>query len=135
MYKIQKRTLRCDAHYGNALLRYAREFSVTLGDSKCIFISADDKARVEVGPPGVYHQTGLRKRLAPALASEEVNACDHDFDDSSITPSVYLVHELDEGKKGSWRCVCWIEGCCLSAEHFPQACRRACSLNVFGYGT
>ena len=105
VYKIQKRTLRCDhpdAHYGNALQRYAREFALRLGNSKCIFISADDKARVEIGPPGVYHQSGVRNRRVPTVASEELNASDHDFDGSSITPSVYLIHDLDEGKEGNW---------------------------------
>ena len=105
VYKVQKRTLRCDhpdAHYGNALQRYGREFALKLGSDKCIFISADDKARVEVGPPGEYHSTGVRNRCAPALANEEVNASDHDFDGSSITPSVYLIHDLEEGEDGNW---------------------------------
>ena len=102
--KIQKRILHIDhidAHYGNAIIRYLRSFAVRF-KGLCSFFSADDKARMIIGPPGVFLQSGVRNK--PQLTHSDVDllALDHDYDGTCLVPSVYLKHHTPENLAGDW---------------------------------
>lgn len=102
--KIQRRILHLqhiDAHYGNALIKYLRSFAVRYRD-KCSFYSADDKARITIGPPGVYLQTGVRNKPQLTPSGAELLALDHDYDGTCIVPSVYLQHDIPDKVNGDW---------------------------------
>lgn len=102
--KVQRRILHIDhidAHYGNAIIKYLRSFAVRYRDH-CSFFCADDKARVMVGPPGVYLQSGVRNKPQLALSSVDMLALDHDYDGTCIVPSVYLKHDIPEKINGDW---------------------------------
>ena len=102
--KVQRRLLHIDhidAHYGNAIIKYLRSFAVRYRDH-CCFFCADDKARVMIGPPGVYLQSGVRNKPQLAPAGIEMLALDHDYDGTCIVPSVYLAHDIPEKVNGDW---------------------------------
>jgi hypothetical protein len=102
--KIQRRILHLDhidAHYGNALIKYLRSFAVKYRD-QCSFYSADDKARIMIGPPGVYLQTGVRNKSQLTPSGAELLALDHDYDGTCIVPSVYLQHDIPDKVNGDW---------------------------------
>ncbi|KAI8100283.1 hypothetical protein M9435_006767 [Picochlorum sp. BPE23] len=102
--KIQRRILHLqhiDAHYGNALIKYLRSFAVRYR-GKCSFYSADDKARIMIGPPGVYLQTGVRNKSQLTPSGAELLALDHDYDGTCIVPSVYLQHDIPDKVNGDW---------------------------------
>ena len=61
-HTIQRRQLRSyhtDSHWCNALYRYVREIAITQKES-CIFLSCDDKAKVDFGESGALLSTGVR---------------------------------------------------------------------------
>ena len=102
--KVQRRILHIDhidGHYGNAIIKYLRSFAVRYRDH-CSFFCADDKARVMIGPPGVYLQSGVRNKPQLAPAGVEMLALDHDYDGTCIVPSVYLAHDIPEKVNGDW---------------------------------
>lgn len=102
--KVQRRLLHIDhidAHYGNAIIKYLRSFAVRYRDH-CCFLCADDKARVMVGPPGVYLQSGVRNKPQLTPYGIEMLALDHDYDGTCIVPSVYLAHDIPEKVNGDW---------------------------------
>ena len=57
---------------------------------------------IQVGKPGVALQTGVRNK--PSLAPEGIEylCLDHDYDGTSIVPSVYLRHNVPEKVSGDW---------------------------------
>jgi len=102
--KVQKRILHidhCDAHYGNAIIKYLRSFAARFRDV-CSFFSADDKARINIGPPGVFVQSGVRNKPQLAPVGVELLALDHDYDGTCLVPSVYLKHEIPDIVAGDW---------------------------------
>jgi len=102
--KVQKRILHIDhidAHYGNAIIKYLRSFAVKFRNI-CSFYSADDKARINIGPPGVFLQSGVRNRAQLTPVGTELLALDHDYDGTCLVPSVYLRHEIPYAVGGDW---------------------------------
>lgn len=102
--KIQRRILHLDhvdAHYGNKLLQYMRSFALRY-NGNCMFISADDKARIQIGRPGQPLQTGVRNKPTLAPDGVELYCLDHDYAGTSLVPSVYLIHKLPLTDNGNW---------------------------------
>eukprot|EP00889_Picochlorum_renovo_P006413 jgi/Picre1/33443/NNA_008767.t1 len=102
--KVQKRILHIDhidAHYGNAIMKYLRSFAVRYR-SVCTFFCADDKARINIGPPGVFLQSGVRNKPQLAPVETELLALDHDYDGTCLVPSVYLQHAIPSEVQGDW---------------------------------
>lgn len=103
--KIQQRTLRYpheDDHYGNALLKYGRQFAMR-HRMNVIAVCTDEKARIQLRPPSIPQHTGVRNRRSLAPCDRTLIAADHDFDGSYLTPSVYLVQDVPENPgSGSW---------------------------------
>ena len=61
-HAIQRRLLRsfhADSHYCNALFRYMREMAIQHKEN-CLFVSCNDKAKVDYGEPGTALSTGVR---------------------------------------------------------------------------
>lgn len=106
-WAIQTRTVRYphpDAHYGNALLKYVRNHASKY-HNQFISVSADEKARIQVGPPGAPLQTIARNRKSVVPTSHgqsSLQAGDHDFGGTTLTPSVYLIETDPERFKESW---------------------------------
>ena len=106
-WAIQTRTVRYphpDAHYGNALLKYVRSHASKY-HAQYISVSADEKARIQVGPPGAPLQTIARNRrsaVPTASGENSLRAGDHDFGGTTLTPSVYLIETNPEQFKESW---------------------------------
>ncbi len=96
--KVQKRILHIDhpdSHYGNAVIKYMRSFPVIYKEV-CSFYSVDDKARIMIGPPGVFLQSSVRNKPQLAPAGIELLALDHDYDGTCLIPPVYLKHEIPD---------------------------------------
>jgi hypothetical protein len=82
------------------LLQYVKIFCVQLRDHTT-YTSADDKAIISVGEPGLPVSTGVRgdnRSLVPA-SNACVQALDHDF---HIVPSVALFVSIPECVNGSF---------------------------------
>ena len=105
-FGIQIRHMRkdhVDANYVNALLQYVKKFCVQLRDH-VMYISADDKAIIPVGEPGLPVATGVRghnRSLVPA-SNACVQALDHDFHIHGIVPSVALFVSIPESTNDSF---------------------------------
>lgn len=100
-YKLQVRQLRAfhaDTHYCAAMFKIQRDMAVDLNNSKkgsIIFISKDDKAKVDFGEPGQLLSTGVRNRKSLAPMNLNLGALDHDMNSKgSVTPSVTLIVNL-----------------------------------------
>ena len=104
-YKIQRRQLRLahpDDHYCAAILLYLKHLSVIL-QKECSLFFCDDKAKVNVGEPGVVLSTGVRGKQTLAPRSSTLSAADHDMHHKgSLTPSVYLHCDIPPDPKKSF---------------------------------
>ena len=63
-HAIQRRQLRsfhADFHYCNALFRYMQEMVIEPKEN-CLFISCDNKAKVDYSEPGTALSTGFRSK-------------------------------------------------------------------------
>ncbi|ESP00199.1 hypothetical protein LOTGIDRAFT_173358 [Lottia gigantea] len=93
-HKVQSRQLRQshpDAHYAAAQWKYMRSLAVHLGGDRCILMSADDKAKIPVGEPGLAISSGVRGKQSIAPTEVTLAALDHDvLQKGSIVPSVIL---------------------------------------------
>ncbi len=92
-YKIQRRQLRVahpNDHYCAAILLYLKHLSVVL-QKECSLFFCDDKAKINVGEPGIVVSTGVRGKQTLAPSSSTLSAVDYDMHHKgSLTPSVYL---------------------------------------------
>ena len=96
--KVQSRTLSIDhedKHYGNAQLKYAREWALQHREH-VQFLSVDDKSKVELGPPGRFPQAVIRQQPVLTLANQPLTAEDHDFSTTQLIPSVLLDMDIPE---------------------------------------
>lgn len=69
-----------------------------------MYISADDKARIPVGEPGLPVVTGVRDHNRSLVPARNVcaQALDHDFHIHGIVPSVALFVSIPESANGSF---------------------------------
>ena len=92
-HSIQRRQLRAyhiDAHYCNAIRKYSKEMASRFPDTT-MYISYDDKAKIDFGEPGHVLSTGVRGKMGIAPTSTTIVAEDHDTNrKGTITPSVIL---------------------------------------------
>ena len=66
-----------------------REYAIKFRDNT-IFVSIDDKAKVDFGEPGLYVSSGVRGKKS-MLAINRVCYLDHDMQSKgSLTPSLIL---------------------------------------------
>ena len=107
-HSIQRRQLRAfhtDGHYCNALFRYLREMAIMFRHENSIFISADDKAKVDYGEPGSLLSTGVRGKKSITPTTTTLAALDHDVNQKgSITPTVTLVCDIPDDISESFYC-------------------------------
>ena len=104
---VQRRQLRshhADAHYVSALYKYMREMAIENRDSS-VFVSADDKAKVDFGEPGAAISSGVRGKKSIVPTTSTLAALDHDLNSKgSITPSVNLMVDLSHSIDQSFYC-------------------------------
>ena len=104
-YKIQVRQLRKfheDAHYCAAGFLYFRFRAIEEIGDKSLVVMQDDKAKCQVGDPGLAVSTGVRGKKTLCPTSSTLSAADHDITRSSITPSVYLESDVPDLPKESF---------------------------------
>ena len=88
-HTIQRRQLRAyhsDAHWCSALYRYMREMAI-LSRQNSVFISCDDKAKVDFGEPGSAVSTGVRGKRSIVPSTSILGALDHDVNQKGIKSS------------------------------------------------
>ena len=86
----QLRAYHTDAHWYNALYMYFRELLVKRRDN-AVFVSCDDKAKIDFGEPGALISSGVRGEGKKAsFPQQTLGALDHDVNQKgSIIPSVF----------------------------------------------
>ena len=108
-FKLQVRQLRAyhaDVHYCAAMFKIQRDMAVDLNNAEkgsIVFVSKDDKAKVDFGEPGQLLSTGVRNRKSLAPVNMELEALDHDMNSKgSVTPSVTLLVDIPEDPNESF---------------------------------
>ena len=80
-FTIQRRQLRAyhtDAHWCNTLVRYIiRELAIQ-DRGNCVFISCDDKSKIDFGEPGHVLSSGVRGKKSIAPSNTTLVSLDHD---------------------------------------------------------
>ena len=105
-FMVQKRQWRKDhpdAHYGSALFRYLREFSVMFRDYT-VLACLDDKHRIKIGEPSFPVAAAERGRRVIVAVGTTFEVGDHDFTKFSIVPSVVLINDIPHEVEDSWYC-------------------------------
>ena len=95
-YMVQQRNIRKsldDDYYCAVLYRYLREFSLLFRDY-CTMISTNDKNKIKVGEPGCPVAAVTRGKRVLMGQGQVVQVADHDFSNTTIIPTVFLVHNL-----------------------------------------
>ena len=104
-HMVQRRQLRAfhaDAHWCSALYKYLRELAVKNRDS-CMFISCDDKAKVNFGEPGSAISSGVRGKKTIVPKTTTLGSLDHDVDHKgSIIPTVTMFCDIPEDISGTF---------------------------------
>ena len=68
-----------------------------------LFISCDDKAKVDFGEPGYVLATEVRGKKSIAPGGTKISALDHDVNSKgSITPSVTIITQIPDDITGSF---------------------------------
>ena len=102
---VQRRQLRAfhaDAHWCSALYKYLKELAVLNRDS-CMFISYDDKAKVNLGEPGFMISSGVRGMKSIVPTTKTLGSLDHDVDQKGIIiPTVILICDVPVDISGSF---------------------------------
>ncbi|XP_072024864.1 LOW QUALITY PROTEIN: uncharacterized protein [Amphiura filiformis] len=108
-HQVQQRQLRkfhVDAHYCNVLYSFLKKYAVdvkcNLGEEVISMISMDDKAKVQVGEPGLPMAAVARGKQVIVGINQSFKVGDHDFTKVSLVPSVTLIHEIPETIDGSF---------------------------------
>lgn len=106
-HTIQRRQLRAyhtDAHWCNALFKYVREMAV-LFKNHALFLSCDDKSKIDYGEPGTPLSTGVRGKKSIVPVSSILAALDHDTaQKGSLTPYVSMLCNIpDETSESFYR--------------------------------
>ena len=73
----QLRSFHADSHYCNELFRYMREMAIEHKEN-CLFISYDNKAKVDYGEPGTALLTGVGGKKSLIPINSTLGALDHD---------------------------------------------------------
>ena len=110
VHKVQRRTLRAwsiDAHYCAKLHKTVKQYAVLVKqlledagyhDLMVAYVSADDKAKVSIGEPGLPIQLSARGKssIIPVDDSNNLynNSGDHNYSGQSATPSVNLISNI-----------------------------------------
>ena len=98
-HAIQRRQLRAfhtDAHWCSALFRYLCEMAVKYREHS-LFLSCDDKAKIEVGEPSYAISSGVRGKKSIIPATSYLGALDHDMNQKgTFTPSVVMSCDIPE---------------------------------------
>ena len=104
-HAVQRRQLRSyhtDAHYCSALYKYLRERAIKDRD-QTVFVSCDDKAKVDFGEPGATISSGVRGKKSIVPTTTTLGALDHDVNQKgNIIPSVFLIGDIPEDVSGSF---------------------------------
>ena len=103
-HMVQKRQFRKthpDAHFCAALFRYMREFAIMFRDVS-IFISMDDKHRINVGEPDFPIAAVERGKEVIVSLNEIFCVGDHDFSKFSLIPSVIFIVNIPTSMEESW---------------------------------
>ena len=80
--------------------RYICEYAICVRDH-CLFISIDDKHKVQIGEPDCP-VTAERGRRVPVRSDEAFTVADHDFTKFALIPSVVFIIDVPEEISNSW---------------------------------
>ena len=98
-HAIQRRLLRsfhADSHYCNALFRYMREMAIQHKEN-CLFVSCNDKAKVDYGEPGTALSTGVRVKKSLVSINSTLGALDHEVTQKgNVTSAVSLLRKVPD---------------------------------------
>ena len=98
-HTIQKRQLSAfhtDAHYCNVFFCYMREMAIKCRED-FLFLSCNDKAKIDYGEPGYALSTGVCGRKSVVPTTSTLGALDHDVNQKgSLTPTMTLACKIPE---------------------------------------
>ena len=82
--------------------QYAVNLKDSIGDEYVAMISMDDKAKIQVGEPGLPMAAVARGKKVIVGMNQSFMVGDHDFSKVSLLPSVTLIHEIPDSIDGSF---------------------------------
>ena len=102
-FVVQRRQLHAfhsDAHWCNSLYHYLRELAIKERE-KVVFVSCDNKAKIDFGEPGAAISSGVRGKKKSTIPI--LGALDHDINQKgSIIPTVNLICDIPDILILSW---------------------------------
>lgn len=90
-----------DAHYTAAYFRYMCECAICVRDH-CLFISIDDKHKVQICEPDCPVASAERSRRVLVRSDEAFTVADYDFTKFALIPSVVFIIDFPEEISDSW---------------------------------
>ena len=78
-----------------------REYAILVRDH-CLFVSIDDKHKVQIGEPDCLVASAERGRRVPVQSDEVFRVADHDFTKFGLIPSVVFIIDVPDEISGSW---------------------------------
>ena len=95
--RSQLQAFHTDAHWCSTLYRYLRELAVQ-NCEKCVFISYDDKAKIDFDEPGALVSSGVRGERSIIPTTSMLGPLDHDIGQKDKFKTIFF-------KKIMW-CAC-----------------------------
>ena len=90
------RAYHTDAHWCNTLFRYIRELAIQ-DRGNCVFISCDDKSKIDFGEPGHVLSSGVREKKSIAPSNTTLVSLDHDVaHKGNVIPTVDMICDVPE---------------------------------------
>ena len=90
------RAYHTDAHWCNTLFRYIRELAIQ-DRGNCVFISCDDKSKIDFGEPGHVLSSGVHGKKSIAPSNTTLVSLDHEVaHKGNIIPTVDMICDVPE---------------------------------------
>ena len=92
-HAIQRRQLRAfhtDAHWCVALYWYLRELAIQ-NWKKCVFISCEDKTKIDFDEPGAVVSSGVRRKRSFIRTISMLGALDHDVNQKGKFKTIFFL--------------------------------------------
>ena len=103
-YMVQQRNVRKytpDGHYCAVLYKYSRQLAMMF-KVYTAFTSTDDKCKIKIGEPNFLVAAVTRGKQVLVPHGTFLQAADHDHASSTLTPIVFLSHEIPNNIDNSW---------------------------------
>ena len=91
-HAIQRRQIQAfhtDAHWCSALYRYLRELAIQ-NREKCVFMSCDDKAKIDFGEPVALVYSGVRGKRSIIPTTSMLGALNHDVNQKGKFKTIFF---------------------------------------------